>query len=71
MEHAENGSLDTVFERLREYFPEGESIDWELLDWLESLPYYIETDDFICVYAGIPIQKDGTLLPFEKRKKNS
>jgi len=66
MEHEEDGILDTVLERLREYFPEGEPVEWDLLDWLESLPYYIETDDFICVHAGIPIQEDGKLLPLEK-----
>jgi len=69
MEHEEDGVLDTVLERLREYFPEGESIDWELLDWLESLPYYIDTDDFICVHAGIPIQENGTLLPLKKTQE--
>ena len=69
MEHEEDGILDTVLERLREYFPEGEPVEWDLLDWLESLPYYIETDDFICVHAGIPIQEDGKLLPLEKTKE--
>ncbi len=69
MKHEEDGNLDMVLERLREYFPECESIDWDLLDWLESLPYYIETDDFICVHAGIPIQENGELLPLEKTQE--
>ena len=69
MAQEEDGNLDTVLERLCEYFPEGEAIDWELLDWLESLPYYVETEDFICVHAGIPILDNGQLLPLEKTQE--
>ena len=55
--------FDEVLLKLRAYFPtDGELLDWELVDWLDSLPPYIEGDGFICVHAGIPINPDGTLM---------
>lgn len=55
---------ERLFERLSAYFPEDEaSLDWETVDWLESLPYFIETEQFICVHAGIPLGDTGELLP--------
>ena len=54
---------ETMLARLREYFPSDRGLlDWELVDWIESLPTYIETDEFICVHAGIPISPEGELL---------
>ena len=61
MERAESNELDAVLKKLQGYFSEDEPIEWELLDWLEALPYYIETNDFICVHAGIPILSNGEL----------
>lgn len=58
--------FDAVLKQLQEYFPDdGESLDWELVDWLESLPFYIEEDEFICVHAGVPLDK-GRIIPLEK-----
>ncbi len=74
--------FDYVLEKIREYFPyDGALLDWDTVDWIEELPYYIETDDFICVHAGIPIKSDGALaelssvnpeaLLYDRRFKNS
>ena len=57
--------FDEVLQRLQTYFPDGK-LDWELIDWLETLPTYIERGDFICVHAGIPLGADGKPIPFEK-----
>jgi len=56
--------FDEVLERLRGYFREdGHLLDWETVDRFESLPLYVEEDDFICVHAGLPIGADGKLPP--------
>ncbi len=52
---------DWVLEKLRGYFTDGYLLDWETVDQFDFLSFYAETDDFICVHAGIPV-KDGTLL---------
>ena len=56
--------FDGVLDKIREYFAEDRDLlDWELVDWFESLPAYIETDDFICVHAGIPLDEERRLKP--------
>ena len=53
---------DWVLEKLRGYFADGKLFDWETVDRFDLLPFYVETDNFIGVHAGIPV-KDGKLLP--------
>ena len=56
--------FDAVLRVLQMFFPEGEdALDWELVDWLDALPSYIEENDFICVHAGLKIDKEGNILP--------
>ena len=59
---AQTDDYDAVLEKLRTYFADGHLLDWETVDGLEALPYYIETEDFIGVHAGVPV-RDGKLLP--------
>ncbi len=55
--------FDAVLKNLQSRFPEEDcSLDWDLVDWLDSLPAYIEEDDLICVHAGIPVDAAGKLL---------
>ena len=55
-----------VLEKLQRYFPDdGDLLDWDTVDRLESLPYFHETDDFLCVHAGVPLTKDGHMLPLD------
>ena len=55
-----------VLEGLKEYLGgDGELLTWELVDYLESLPYYIEEDDFICVHAGVPLLENGEIPPLD------
>ena len=57
-------NFDEVLGKLQAYFPhDGLLLDWALMDWLDSLPNYIEEDEFICVHAGIPVDKHGMLIP--------
>ncbi len=61
MQSAEN--YDAVLEELKSYFEgDGALLSWELVDWMEALPYSIEEEEFVCVHAGIPF-KGGALLP--------
>lgn len=56
--------FDAVLKQLQAYFPQdGHLLDWELVDWFEGLPAYIEKEEFICVHAGIPMHPDRRLLP--------
>ena len=59
--------FDEVLKKLQEYFPkDGHLLDWDLMDWFESLPTYIEEDDFICVHAGIPIDSEQKLASLDE-----
>ena len=54
--------FNAVLRQLQAYFPQdGVLLDWELMDWLEALPPYLEKEDFICVHAGVPLDKEGGL----------
>lgn len=53
---------DWVLEKLRGYFTDGYLLDWKTVDQFDLLPFYVETDAFIGVHAGIPVQ-DGNFLP--------
>ena len=58
--------FDAVLNKLQTYFPhDGHLLDWETVDRLDELPYYIEEDAFICVHAGVPLDANGKLLPLE------
>ncbi|MBR7160837.1 MAG: serine/threonine protein phosphatase [Clostridia bacterium] len=55
---------DSVLWHLQQYFPkDGKLLDWDTVDRLTGLPYYIEDSDFICVHAGLPMDEKGKLLP--------
>lgn len=54
---------ENVLLKLRKYFQDGEKLSWNAVDYLESLPFYIEFDDFICVHAGVAVDGDGMILP--------
>lgn len=62
MQQTEN--YDFVLEQLREYFSDGALLDWETVDRFDLLPFYVETDKFIGVHAGLPF-RDGLFLPPE------
>ncbi len=57
---------DEVYAKLRAYFPDGRLLDSETVDALDLMPFYIETDKFIGVHAGLPLRQDGTLAPIEE-----
>ncbi len=61
--------FDAVLQKLQDYFHEEEQLDWDTVDRIDELPYYIETDKFICVHAGIPIEKNGYLSELSKVSK--
>lgn len=59
-------NFDEVLKKLQDYFPsDGDLLDWELVDWFDSLPTYIEREDFVCVHAGIPLDENGCLQPLK------
>lgn len=67
MECEETENYDNVLQKLQSYIPgDGCLLDWETVDKFESLPYYIDTEKFICVHAGVPLDKDKRMLPIEK-----
>ncbi len=58
--------FDAILARLQSYFPEdGYLLDWDTVDMLADLPYYLEEKDFICVHAGVPMDEMGKVLPLE------
>ncbi|MBO7196009.1 MAG: serine/threonine protein phosphatase [Clostridia bacterium] len=62
----ESDDCDAVLNRLGRYIQgDGHLLTWELVDYIEGLPYYIETDDFICAHAGVPLDNSGEIPPLE------
>ena len=60
----QTNDYDLVLRKLQAYFPDdGELLDWETVDRIEALPYFYEAEDFICVHAGVPLDKEGHILP--------
>lgn len=56
-------NFDEVLKELQEYFPnDGYLLDWDIVDKIESLPIYIEMDNFICVHAGLPLNEKNIPL---------
>ena len=64
MRHARD--YDAVLERLRGCFADGALLDWETVDEMERLPYFIGKEQWIGVHAGLPLRADGTLVPPEE-----
>lgn len=59
--------FDAILWHLQQYFPEdGNLLDWDIVDMLVDLPYYIEENDFICVHAGVPMDECGRLIPLNE-----
>ena len=57
------GDFSRVLRTLQKRFmDEDESLTFDMIDWLECLPYYAEGEDFIAVHAGIPEGEDGALV---------
>ncbi len=61
----ETRDYDLVLQKLRGYLPDDELLDWETVDRLEALPYFYETEDYICVHAGVPLDRAGHILPLD------
>lgn len=55
--------FDAVLAELRADLPDGRLLDWETVDALEALPYFIEEEGLLCVHAGVPLDARGALLP--------
>jgi serine/threonine protein phosphatase 1 len=61
--HSAIMDFDAILWHLQKYFADGHLLDWETVDKLEALPYYLEENDFICVHAGVPMDEKGRLVP--------
>lgn len=63
----ENSDYENVLKKLQAYFPaDGQLLDWDILDWLECQPFYLEREEYICVHSGIPVLKNNTLMDVGK-----
>lgn len=63
----EDVDFDMVLNKLREYVggEDGHELDWDTVDRIEELPYYYETEDFICIHTGVPLESDGRIPPLK------
>ena len=63
----QNDDYGLVLRKLQEYFPDdGELLDWDTVDRMDAIPYFYETDDYICVHAGAPLDREGHILPLKE-----
>ncbi len=59
----ESDDYELVLDKLKGFFADGELLDWDTVGQLDDLPYYIETDDFICVHAGLSVETGKLTSP--------
>jgi len=70
VETCNKNNQEDVVEKIAEYFPYStEKLSQNDILYILDLPYYIETDEFICVHAGLEI-KDDKILPIENQNYN-
>ena len=63
---------DEILEKINKYFSEDEShITWEILNYLDDLPYYIDHKKFIGVHAGMKPDEHGVLIDVHLQGANS
>ncbi len=56
--------FDAVLSELKRYFSDdGELLDWETVDQFESLPFFYESENFICVHSGVPLDERRRIVP--------
>ena len=61
--HSAIMDFDDILWHLQRYFPEdGHLLDWDTVDRLADLPYYLETDRFFCVHAGLSLDEQGNAM---------
>ncbi len=61
--------FDDVLKKLQKLFPyDGHLLDWATVDYIESLPYFINTEEFILVHSGLPIDTNNQIV-FPKKLK--
>ena len=64
---AANLDFDRILSQLQGYFPQdGYLLDWDTVDILVDLPFYLEERDFICVHAGVPLNDTGRIRPLKQ-----
>lgn len=55
--------FNEVLNSLKKYFyTDKHLLTWDTVDYIESLPYYAETDNFILVHAGVPVDSDNKII---------
>ena len=61
---------EDIVKKIEEYFPYStEKLSQKDILYILNLPYYIETDEFICIHAGLEII-DNKIIPIEKQNTN-
>lgn len=69
MRSCAGGNFDLVLEKLQAYFSQDRMcISFEITDFLESLPLFIEESDYVCVHSGVETDRDGMILPMNRQR---
>lgn len=55
-------NFDNVLKKLQTFFPDGQLLTWDIVDYIEALPYYLQTEDFVLVHSGVPIDENNYAL---------
>lgn len=56
--------ITEALQKLQNRFPdENAALCWETADYIESLPLYVESEEFLCVHAGVETDESGVILP--------
>lgn len=62
---------EKILADLQMYFPyDNYELTWDIVDYIESFPYYVETENFIGVHAGLELDENNTIYPMEYQSAN-
>jgi len=56
-------NFDEVLAKLQGYFDgDGHLLDWQTVDYLEGLPFFVETTNFVLVHSGVPVDANNNVI---------
>jgi len=59
---------ESILKKMQNYFPQDtEHISMDVIDYIKKNPFYIETQNFICVHAGVELDSTGKVIPMRKQ----
>lgn len=64
-----DGNDIEILDKLKTFFGD-DRLTWEIVDYLDNLPSFVESDCFIGVHAGFALDENNVILPLDRQNLN-